>query len=70
MPLALAHVNMGDLPTWLGVLAASVAAVFVYLQLRSQQRELARQVRVLERQQADLIDLQQFWQSELVPRGV
>ncbi len=38
------HVNLGDLPTWLGVAAASVAAIFVYLQLRSQQKEIARQV--------------------------
>jgi hypothetical protein len=58
------HVNLGDLPTWLGVLAASVAAAFVFLQLRAQmlqlavqQDELARQLRVIERQQADQVDL-------------
>lgn len=51
------HVHLGDLPTWLGVAAASVAAVFVYLQLRSQNKEIARQVAALERQQADRIDL-------------
>jgi hypothetical protein len=51
------NVNLGDLPTWLGVVAASVAAIFVYLQLRSQQREIARQVAVLERQQANDIDV-------------
>lgn len=46
------HVNLGDLPTWLGVLAATVAAIFVYLQLRSQQKEIARQVAALERSRA------------------
>jgi hypothetical protein len=50
------HINLGDVPTWLGVIAASVAAIFVYLQLRGQQVEIARQTRLLERQQADLID--------------
>jgi hypothetical protein len=69
-PLGLAHVNLGDLPTWLGVAAASVAAAFVFLQLRSQQQEIARQTLVLERQQADMVDIQQFWQSELAPEGV
>lgn len=67
MSLTLARVDLGDLPTWLGVAAASVAGLFVFLQLRSQQQELARQALALERQQADLVDLQQFWQSELVP---
>jgi Phage integrase family len=51
------HVNLGDLPTWLGVAAASFAAVFVYLQLRSQQREFARQVAALQRLQADDVDV-------------
>jgi hypothetical protein len=69
-PLGLAHVNLGDLPTWLGVAAASMAAAFVFLQLRGQQQEIARQTLVLERQQADMVDIQQFWQSELVPEGV
>jgi hypothetical protein len=58
------NINLGDLPTWLGVLAASVAALFVYLQLRAQQKqlglqqqELTRQLRAIERQQADDIDI-------------
>jgi hypothetical protein len=70
MPLALAHIDLGDLPTWLGVAAASIAALFVFLQLRSQQQQIARQTLALERQQADLVDLQQFWQGELVPNDV
>jgi hypothetical protein len=49
------HIDLGDLPTWLGVFAASVAAYFVYGQLRGQREDFARQVRALERQQADQI---------------
>jgi hypothetical protein len=58
------HVSLGELPTWLGVLAASVAALFVYLQLRAQQQqlglqqqELTRQVAAIERQQANDVDV-------------
>lgn len=58
------HVNFGDLPTWLGVLPASVAAFFVYRQLRAQQeqlriqqQEITRQLAAIERQQADDIDV-------------
>jgi len=57
------QINLGDLPTWLGVVAASVAAYFVYGQLRSQQQqlngqqqEIARQAAALERQQPNKID--------------
>jgi hypothetical protein len=58
------HVDLGDLPTWLGFIAASVAAVVFYLQLESQRKQLriqqdetARQVAIAEREQADNIDL-------------
>lgn len=44
-------------PTWLGVAAASFAALFVYFQLRGQQKELTRQLAALERQQADDVDI-------------
>jgi hypothetical protein len=51
------HVNLGDLPTWLAVLAAAIAAGIALWQLRGQQAEIRRQVTVLERQQADQIDV-------------
>jgi hypothetical protein len=68
---AASRIALGDLPTWigavatlLGVGAASVAAYFVYQQLKAQREELAdqraditRQTAALERQQADQIDL-------------
>jgi hypothetical protein len=41
MPLGLAHVNPGDLPTWLGVVAASVTTMFVFLQPRHLRRHPA-----------------------------
>lgn len=50
-------INVGDLPTWLAFITAAVAAYFVYGQLKAQQAEIARQVRQLERQQADKIDV-------------
>jgi hypothetical protein len=50
-------VNLGDLPTWLAFVAAAVAAYFVYGQLKGQRAEIARQTRLLERQQADQIDV-------------
>jgi hypothetical protein len=51
------HLDLGDLPTWLGVIAASIAAYFVYGQLSGQRDDLARQLRALERQQADQVDV-------------
>lgn len=68
------HLDLGDLPTWLGVLAASVAAYFVYRQLGSQRQQLkvqqddiARQRRALERQQADKVDVRSSKEKELRP---
>jgi hypothetical protein len=50
-------INLGDLPTWLGFIAAAIAAYFVYGQLKGQRAEIGRQTRQLERQQADQIDV-------------
>jgi hypothetical protein len=51
------HVNLGDLPTWLAVLAAAIAAGIALWQLRGQQKEIARQVSALERLQANDVDV-------------
>jgi hypothetical protein len=65
------HVDLGDLPTWLGVAAAAVAAFFVYRQLAAQSAQLkvlqeqlelqraetARQTAAVERQQANDVEV-------------
>ncbi len=65
------HVDLGDLPTWLGVAAAAVAAFFVYRQLAAQgaqlkvlqdqldlqRAETARQTAAVERQQANDVEV-------------
>jgi hypothetical protein len=62
-----AHVNLGDLPTWLAVVFAAVAAVVAFRQLRAQQRELTRQLAALERQQADQVDVYATTEVRRVP---
>ena len=56
--LAQGHrVDYGDVPTWLAVAAALGAGWVALRAFRGQQKEFVRQVRQLERQQADAIDL-------------
>jgi hypothetical protein len=50
-------VAWGDVPTWIAVIGALVGAGVALRQLRAQQREIARQTRILERQQADEVDV-------------
>jgi hypothetical protein len=50
------HLDLGDLPTWVGVGAAIAAALAAGWQLNGQRREFARQGRILERQQANHVD--------------
>jgi len=47
----------GDFPTWLAVIGAIIGALAALRQLRSQQKDIARQTQLLERQQANAIDL-------------
>jgi hypothetical protein len=47
------QIALGDIPTWLLFLGASAAALIALRQLRTQQKDIARQARQLERQQAD-----------------
>jgi hypothetical protein len=51
------QVDYGDVPTWMAFAAAAVAGLIALGQLRSQQREIERQARVLERQQATSVTL-------------
>jgi hypothetical protein len=51
------RVDFGDVPTWLAVIAAVGAGWVALGAFRDQQKEFTRQVRQLERQQADAIDL-------------
>jgi hypothetical protein len=48
-------VAWGDVPTWLAFSAAGTAAFVALRQLRGQQRDIERQTRALERQQADTV---------------
>lgn len=50
-------INWGDVPTWLAVGGASVGGYAALRQLRDQRAEFTRQVRQLERQQANQVDL-------------
>jgi hypothetical protein len=50
------HFDFGDVPTWLAVAAAAGAAFIALRALKAQNLETARQVAVLERQQADQVD--------------
>jgi hypothetical protein len=50
------HISLGDLPTWLLFVGAIVAAGIALRQLRIQQKDSARGVRQLERQQADKVN--------------
>jgi hypothetical protein len=51
------QVDYGDVPTWLAFAAAAIAGFAALWQLRSQQREISRQAKVLERQQATAVTL-------------
>jgi hypothetical protein len=51
------HVDYGDVPTWLALIAAAGAGWIALSTLRGQQKDFERQVTQLERQQADAIDL-------------
>lgn len=50
-------ISWGDVPTWLAVIGAFVGAVVALRQLRGQQKDIARQTRILERRQGDQIDV-------------
>ena len=51
------HFDLGDVPTWLAVVAATAAAFVALRALKAQNRETERQVAALERQQADQVDV-------------
>jgi type II secretory pathway pseudopilin PulG len=61
------HVNLGDLPTWLAVIFAAVAAAVAFSQLRGQQKELTRQLSALERQQANQVNVHASSQGRRLP---
>lgn len=71
-------INWGDVPTWLAVFAAVGAGGVAgwqlrlqRIQLREQQQVLADQTRMLERQQAEKVDVQQMaMDSELARHGL
>jgi hypothetical protein len=51
------HFDLGDVPTWLAVVAAAVAAAIALRQLRSQQDVILRQTEQLERKQASKVEV-------------
>ncbi len=51
------HFDLGDVPTWLAVVAAAVAAAIALRQLRSQQDVIRRQTEQLERKQASRVEV-------------
>jgi hypothetical protein len=63
------HINLGDLPTWLAVVAATCAAAIALWQLRGQQKELTRQLAALERQQANEMEVYPGRQTTLMIGG-
>ncbi len=51
------HFDLGDVPTWLAVVAAAIAAAIALRQLRSQQDVIRRQTEQLERKQASKVEV-------------
>jgi hypothetical protein len=51
------HINWGDVPTWLAVVGAFIGTGVALRQLRGQQKDIARQTKQLERQQADKVEV-------------
>lgn len=62
------RIDWGDVPTWLAVIGAIAAALIAFGQLNAQRKDIARQTRLLERQQANDIDIKwQIGRMEFIP---